>query len=63
MNYQIGSTIQYMASNGDLRTVKVTEKYDEIPQWDKPGFDGTDVNDAKNLFWGFDDTILSVVEY
>lgn len=59
--YKVGDTVRYETFTGDLRTVKVTAKHDEIKNG-RAGFDGVDIN-AKGPFanvWGYNSQILRV---
>jgi len=56
--YKVGDTVRYETFTGELRTVKVTEKDDEIKN-SRAGFSGTDVHTLQSV-WGLNDQILRV---
>ena len=73
-NYDVGDIVRYRTFTGDLRTVKVTDKLDDIKNG-RPGFDGLEVSsnrskDRSSLFqqivsadtrvWGYDSQIIRV---
>ena len=58
--YKVGSTIKYRAFDGEVRTVVVEEKSDDIKNG-RPGFDGTTKSGMD--CWGYDDQIIGVVSY
>ena len=41
-SYKVGDTVRYETFTGELRTVRVTGKHDEIKNG-RPGFDGVEV--------------------
>ncbi len=57
-DYDVGSTIRYRSFGGDLRTVVVEEKSDDIKNG-RPGFDGT--TDRGETVWGYDAQIVEIV--
>jgi hypothetical protein len=59
LDYEIGQTVTYTSTQGP-RTVVVTKRYESIPHDGRPGFDGHNPKDEKELFWGFDEDITSV---
>ena len=63
LNYRVGSIIQYR-SFGELRTVEVEEKSDDIKHG-QPGFDGKILNDTTGFphIWGYDDQIVAVTKF
>jgi hypothetical protein len=56
--YKIGDTIQYHTFGGNLRTVVVTDKLDDVKNG-RPGFDGYLVGDREATVWGYDDQIVT----
>ena len=58
--YRVGSVIQYVSFGGELRTVTVDEKEDDIKDG-RPGFGGID--DRAEDVWGYDDQIVAVVTF
>ena len=61
MQYEVGDTIQYQPFGGDLRTVVVTNREDDIKNG-RPGFDGHLVGAPGARCWGYDSQIVRVVE-
>jgi len=57
--YKVGSTIKYRAWGGEVRTVVVDEKEDDIKNG-RPGFGGT--TKSGDDCWGYDDQIIQVVK-
>lgn len=55
--YSIGDTLTFQNVNGEERTVKVTERYENVRSGN-PGFSGVDT-EAKSL-WGYDHNIIRV---
>lgn len=62
--YKVGSTIKYRAFDGEVRTVVVEEKSDDIKHG-QPGFDGKVLNDTTGFphVWGYDDQIVAVTKF
>ena len=73
-SYEVGDIVRYETFTGDLRTVKVTDKLDNIKN-DRPGFDGLEVSpnrskdrsslsqqivSADTRVWGYDSQIIRV---
>ena len=60
--YKVGDTVRYETFTGSLRTVKVTEKHDEIKNG-RAGFCGVEtqphINPHLNV-WGYNSQILRV---
>lgn len=59
-NYRVGSIIKYRAFGGEIRTVEVESKEEDIKNG-RPGFDGTTTSGMD--CWGYDDQIISVVKF
>jgi hypothetical protein len=59
-SYRAGSTIKYRAFGGELRTVIVEEREDDVKN-DRPGFVGTTTHGEG--VWGYDDQIIGVVKF
>ena len=59
--YKVGDTVRYETFTGELRTVKVTEKHDEIKNG-RPGFSGVETVSYKPHLnvWGYNSQILRV---
>jgi len=57
--YKVGDTVRYETSTREIRTVRVTGKYDEIKNG-QPGFDGVDNNGKGMNVWGYNYQILRV---
>ena len=60
LNYRVGSTIKYRAFGGEIRTVVVESKEEDIKNG-RPGFDG--MVRPGEWCWGYDDQIISVVKF
>ena len=69
-SYNVGDTVRYETFTGELRTVRVTAKLDEIKNG-RPGFDGVEVSSSRHLrtltdaapglpVWGYNSQILRV---
>ncbi len=60
-SYKVGDTVRYETFTGEVRTIKVTAKLDDIKNG-RPGFDGVDDNGkGMNInFWGYNSQILRV---
>ena len=58
-SYDIGDVIRYRTFTGELRTVKVTDKLDDIKN-DRPGFDGHIHGNEDETVWGYDSQIIRV---
>jgi hypothetical protein len=58
-SYKVGDTVRYETFTGELRTVRVTGKHDEIKNG-RPGFDGVDGNGKGVNVWGYNSQILRV---
>ena len=58
ISYNVGDTIQYRDFGGNLRTVLVSGREENIKN-DEPGFFGTMEDDMG--VWGYDDQIVRVV--
>ena len=56
--YKVGDTVRYETFTGELRTVKVTEKLDDIKNG-RAGFCGSDNHGNLNV-WGYNSQILRV---
>jgi len=57
--YKVGDTVRYETFTGELRTVKVTEKHDEIKNG-RAGFCGIDSSGKGMNIWGYNSQILRV---
>ena len=58
--YKVGDTVRYETFTGGLRTLKVTEKCDNIKNG-SPGFSGYESKGMfKANYWGYDAQILRV---
>ena len=57
--YKVGDTVRYETFTGDLRTVKVTEKLDDIKNG-RAGFSGEDSSCPGMYVWGYNSQILRV---
>ena len=64
-DYEVGDIITYRAMGGELRTVEVTEKDENIKNG-RPGFDGRMPNDGgpegELEVWGYDAQIVRIDE-
>ena len=58
-SYEIGDIVRYMTFTGELRTVMVTDKSDNIKNG-RPGFDGNIRGAAFDKVWGYDSQIIRV---
>ena len=60
-NYDVGDIVRYRTFTGELRTVKVTAKSDDIKNG-RPGFDGKihGVYAEFGNVWGYDNQIIRV---
>jgi len=58
-SYKKGDTVRYETFTGELRTVRVTAKVEEIKNG-KDGFDGHILGDEDNEVWGYDHQIIRV---
>lgn len=61
-SYKVGDTVRYETFTGELRTVRVTAKLDEIKNG-RPGFDGVEVQPhikPQLNVWGYNSQILRV---
>lgn len=65
--YGPGSIIEYVATGGEVRLVRVTARHDDVKRGE-PGFDGvqvaedlTDLDDPFAACWGYDEDITWVV--
>ncbi len=60
-SYKVGDTVRYETFTGEVRTIKVTAKLDDIKNG-RPGFDGVDDNGkGMNMnVWGYNSQILRV---
>ena len=56
--YNVGDTVRYETFTGELRTVKVTEKNDDVKN-NRSGFCGNDIHTTTSV-WGYDDQIIRV---
>ena len=72
--YEVGDTVRYETFTGELRTVRVTDKLDDIKNG-RPGFDGLEVSSSRSKHrsslqqqivsedtrvWGYDSQIIRV---
>ena len=57
--YKVGDTVRYETFTGELRTIKVTEKLDEVKNG-RAGFSGVDANGKGMSVWGYNSQILRV---
>lgn len=57
--YKVGDTVRYETFTGEVRTVKVTAKLDDIKNG-RAGFDGVDDNGKGMNVWGYNSQILRV---
>jgi len=57
--YKVGDTVRYETFTGELRTVKVTEKLDEVKNG-RARFAGVDANGKGMNVWGYNSQILRV---
>ena len=58
-NYEVGDIVRYRTFTGDLRTVKVTDKLDDVKNG-RPGFDGHIRGNEDETVWGYDSQIIRV---
>jgi hypothetical protein len=58
-SYNVGDTVRYETFTGELRTIKVTAKLDEVKNG-RAGFDGYVVGDKNFTVWGYNTQILRV---
>ena len=58
-HYNVGDIVRYETFTGDLRTVKVTAKVENIKNG-KNGFDGYIHGNEEDTVWGYDHQIIRV---
>ena len=58
-SYKVGDTVRYETFTGEVRTIKVTTKLDDIKNG-RPGFDGVADNGKGMNVWGYNSQILRV---
>lgn len=61
-SYKVGDTVRYETFTGEVRTVRVTSKHDDIKNG-RPGFDGVEVQPHIKPHlnvWGYNSQILRV---
>ena len=73
-SYDVGDTVRYETFTGDLRTVQITAKHDDVKNG-RPGFDGLEVSSNRSKqrsslqqkivsedtrVWGYDSQIIRV---
>ena len=58
-NYEVGDIVRYETFTGELRTVRVTLKLDDIKNG-RPGFDGHIHGNEDETVWGYDSQIIRV---
>ena len=58
-SYDVGDTVRYETFTGELRTVRVTAKIENIKNG-KNGFDGHIHGNKDDTVWGYDHQIIRV---
>ena len=58
INYKVGDVIRYRSFGGDIRTVRVEGKEEDIKNG-YPGFFGTDSEGGG--VWGYDNQIIALI--
>ena len=56
-SYDVGDTVRYETFTGELRTVRVTGKIENIKNG-KDGFDGYIHGNKNDTVWGYDNQII-----